>query len=269
MTALSELGVAAVTYSGGWSWPVFRLRRDSKLPATPRGFHDATTDSATVVREWTADPHANVGIATGQSAGILVLDIDPGGDVTMHELRRKLGPLPTTLAAVTPRGFHGYFQHPDVDVRCSAGRLGTGVDVRANGGYVVGPPSRIGSGRYGWRLAAGQSEPLPSDIVELPAAWIEALATRTPPRTEAERDAAYVRAAIRAEIGAVRFAPEGTRNTTLNASAFAVARFATSGQVREDDLVDLLLGAAVESGLEPDEAQRTIRSAFDGRKAAA
>lgn len=267
---LSDLGAAAVTYSGGWNWPVFRLRPDSKLPATSHGFHDATADSATIVEEWQRHPTSNVGIATGAVSGLVVIDVDPSGDETIRALTRTLGPLPTTLVAKTPRGWHVYIRHPGGEVRCSAGRLGCGVDVRGDGGYVVAPPSRIGGSFYGWVLRDGRAEPIESDLPDLPESWLAAMLARPTERpSSGDREVLYVRAAVRAEIDAVRTAVEGTRNSTLNTSAFALARFSKEGKVREPDLVTLLLGAAVECGLGEDEAHRTIRSAFDARKAAA
>ena len=50
--------------------------------------------------------------------------------------------LPQTLMAHTGRGSHLYFLWPEgLDLRNSAGRLAVGLDVRAEGGYVIVPPS--------------------------------------------------------------------------------------------------------------------------------
>ena len=51
-------------------------------------------------------------------------------------------PLPPTLEAQTGRaggGRHLYFESGEV--RCTTGRLGRGIDIRGNGGYVIVPPS--------------------------------------------------------------------------------------------------------------------------------
>jgi hypothetical protein len=61
--------------------------------------------------------------------------------------------LPPTLQAITGGGgFHLYFRAPEgVEIRNSAGKLGAGVDVRGNGGYVLLPPSlHISGRRYAW-----------------------------------------------------------------------------------------------------------------------
>jgi hypothetical protein len=263
---LSDLGDAAVTYAGGWEWAVFPLRPDDKRPATERGFHDATTDSARVVDEWARQPNANVGIATGAVSGLVVIDVDPGGDETIEALKRTLGPLPPTLVALTPRGAHAYFRHPGVEVRCSAGRLGPGVDVRADGGYVVAPPSRIYAAEYRWRLPAGQVEPLPSDLADLPPSWVEVMRSQPISRVSGEGSDRNVAAAYRDEVRSVESAAQGLRNETLNRAAFALGRFTEAGRLREEEVVDRLLLAAATAGLSEDEARRTIRSALDARK---
>jgi hypothetical protein len=263
---LSALGEAAVTYSGGWDWAVFPLRPDGKEPVTERGFHDASQDSATAVEIWSRRPTWNVGVATGAVSGLVVIDVDPGGDETIQALKRSLGPLPPTLVALTPRGAHAYFRHPGVEVRCSAGRLGHGVDVRADGGYVVAPPSRIHAAVYRWRLPAGQVEPLPSDLADLPDSWVEVMASHATSRVTGEGSDRYVQAAYRDEVRSVESAQHGSRNETLNRAAFALGRFTEAGTLREEEVVDRLLLAAAGAGLGADEARRTIRSALDARK---
>lgn len=263
---LSDLVDAAVAYAGGWGWACFRLRPNSKLPATAHAFHDATTDSAQVVDEWTRHPDANVAIATGAVSGLVVIDVDPGGDETIEALKRTIGPLPPTLVALTPRGAHAYFRHPGVEVRCSAGRLGPGVDVRADGGYVVAPPSRIHAAEYRWRLSSGQVEPLPSDLADLPESWVVAMRSQPACRVSGEGSDLYVEAAYRDEVRSVELAQHGSRNETLNRATFALARFTEAGRLREEEVVDRLLLAAAEAGLGADEARRTIRSALDARK---
>jgi hypothetical protein len=119
----------------------------------PHGLKDATRDKA-VICSWFSDGQlVNIGIRTGPESGILVLDVDPrhGGDESLKEL----GPLPDTATVETGGGgWHPYFKYPaGVDIRNSAGKLGLGLDIRANGGYVVAPPSKHVSGReYKWLI---------------------------------------------------------------------------------------------------------------------
>ncbi|MGW0841434.1 bifunctional DNA primase/polymerase [Streptomyces sp. NPDC002787] len=141
--------LAAISYAER-DWRVIWAPRGSKHPAVRAWQDRATTDIATVVRWWTANPAANVCIATGRASGIFVLDVDDkggvGGSVTLAALERQHGDLPDTYTHGTgSTGVHYFFNYDgiDFDVRNSAGKLGSGLDIRADGGQVVAPPSRV------------------------------------------------------------------------------------------------------------------------------
>lgn len=153
---------AALRYAS-IGWPVFPLHwvRDGhcscgvatctgnagKHPLTAHGFKDATTDPKQIAKWWERWPSANVGIATG--SGLLVLDIDPknGGTSAGFDL-------PDTPRVVTQsRGEHHYFRVEGA-VGCSVGQVAAGLDVRADGGYVVAPPSVGLQGQYGWDVGS-------------------------------------------------------------------------------------------------------------------
>jgi hypothetical protein len=125
-------------------WRVFPLNGKVPYPGT-HGCKDATLDPNALLA-WPRD--GNVGIATGN--GLVVLDIDGGGADTLHELEREHGPLPATPTVKTGGGQHYYLATEGL-VANSAGRIGRGIDVRGDGGYVVAPPSIHPSGRrYEW-----------------------------------------------------------------------------------------------------------------------
>src|SRR5271165_2796910 len=52
------------------------LRPRGKEPLTSRGFHDATSDEVEIRRRWQRDFNANIGLPTGATNGIMVVDID-------------------------------------------------------------------------------------------------------------------------------------------------------------------------------------------------
>jgi hypothetical protein len=160
---------AALTYANR-GWPVFPVT--GKAPLTEHGFKDATLDEEQILAWWQRHPAAGVAIATGAVSGVLVVDVDAqkGGAGTWKRLVAEHGKVPSTAATLTGGGgSHLLFQHPG-DVPSSTGKLGDHVDVRADGGYAILPPSVHENGRtYKWMQTvekAGLAEP-PAWLIEL------------------------------------------------------------------------------------------------------
>jgi hypothetical protein len=154
----------------GRGWPVFPLEPTGKKPLRgSRGFHDATTDAARIQQwEWGG---ANIAIRTGRPANLLVLDVDPrhDGDDALYELERQHGRLPQSVAVKTGGGGrHVYFRCSE-PVRTRQNVLASGIDVKADGGYVAAPPSVHPSGRpYEWDLDLDDVdlEPVPDWLLQ-------------------------------------------------------------------------------------------------------
>jgi hypothetical protein len=111
----------------------------SKMPLTPNGFKDASLDAAQIHSWWERWPDAQIALPTGSVNNLLVLDVDgPEGAAWVSEKQ-----LPETLTIETSPGRRQYwFRLPKGKLaKCSAGVLAPGIDVRAEGGYVVAPPS--------------------------------------------------------------------------------------------------------------------------------
>lgn len=132
-----------------------------KHPRTEHGLKDGSKDPKQIESWWEKWPDANLGILTGQESGLLVLDVDgEDGKASLQQLLAAHGSLPKTLRVKTGRtgtdgkrkGCHYYFRAPaGAAIRNSAGILGKGLDIRADGGYVVAPPSLHPSGLlYQW-----------------------------------------------------------------------------------------------------------------------
>ena len=120
----------------------------------PNGLKNANTCAQTVGRWFTQAPLANIGLATGP---VTVLDVDPrhDGDESLRRLEAGHGPLPQTWRVLTGGGGeHIFLLSPDgIEIRNSAGLLGSGLDIRGAGGYVVAPSSLHASGRtYEWSV---------------------------------------------------------------------------------------------------------------------
>lgn len=139
----------------------------AKHPLTPRGFKDATIDAGQIATWWGQWPDANIGIPTGEASGFLVVDIDPrnGGDESLESLIREHGRFPDTAEQITGGGGRHYvFRHSGGAVPKTLAR---GIDLKADGGYIVAAPSIHASGsRYQWDGLAGAKALL--DPAELP-----------------------------------------------------------------------------------------------------
>lgn len=137
----AQFAAHIATYTKG----VFRLANNSKKPPAKYKWADeATTDPD---EDLTAN---NYGVAMG--GGVFVLDVDTkkgDGFDELEDLERVHGnghTLPPTLTVFTPSGgAHYYFAYdPEAhDVRNNQGKLGDNLDIRGDGGYVVGPWSQL------------------------------------------------------------------------------------------------------------------------------
>ena len=162
-----DVGPALLDAALGYAargWPVFPCTPGAKAPAgqlAPHGVLDATTDPARIRAWWTAQPDANVGIATG-APGPDVLDVDVKGGNGYAALARinDAGLLTGAGESVsTPSGgAHLYF---DGTGQRNGSIRGHHVDFRAAGGYVLAPPSVVDGKPY--RPGDGQPAAAPID----------------------------------------------------------------------------------------------------------
>jgi len=228
--ATTDAVQAALYYYAPRGWPVLALHSGTsaggctcgspdcnspgKHPRTAHGLRDATTNAETIRELWARWPDANLGIATGAVSGLVVLDMDPrhGGEDSLDELVRRIGPLPETPEVLTGgAGRHIYFAHPGSgQVIRNATTLGglPGLDLRGDGGYVVAPPSVHGSGRrYEWESS---SHPDDVTLAPFPSGLSNLVAARAARRQVSGSDAERI--------------PEGERNATLTSLAGTMQR---------------------------------------------
>jgi hypothetical protein len=259
-------------------WPVFVLGR-SKRPvancagcktAGPRhdpaacgcltchGFYAATTSPARLAAMLRAVPGGVLAIRTGTAAGLAVVDIDPrnGGQVDRALMT------PTAAVATGGGGWHLYYRHPGGPLLPAVpGR--PGVDVKADGGYVVAPPSvHPGTGRaYRWAGERPVTEMPPALRAALaPAAADRPAPLTASPETRRAGGISSPAALLAAHLAAVRDAPEGKRRHTLYGAARGIARMVTAGAITEHDARAVLTAA----GLAAQQTERDIRAAIDG-----
>jgi hypothetical protein len=237
---------------------VFPCNPLDKKPLTGRGFKDATRDEAQIRAWWQKWPNAMIGAPTGPATGMWVvdLDLDPArkinGKATFDQLITQRGPIPETLTTITPRGGqHLIFSwDANVEIRNSAGKIGPGIDVRGNGGYVCLPPSRSAAGgEYRWvSNGIAQAAPAPD--------WLVTLAKATKAK-------AWAKAALERECKAVASAQPGTRNSTLNTAAFNLFQIIAGGGLDEQEVRDRLFEAAEVCGLVADDGAATVLATID------
>jgi hypothetical protein len=143
-------------------WSVVPLLPRSKVPREDwTEFQSRRMTADEITAHWTRHPDDNYGIVTGAISGLVVADVDPRHGGTQDDLEGTTG----LVARTGGGGWHFFFRHPGVRV---ANRVNVrpGVDVRGDGGYVVGPGSIHESGQeYLW-LATGTPGDVPAWLTE-------------------------------------------------------------------------------------------------------
>jgi hypothetical protein len=161
---MSKMMNAAMKYAES-GWAVFPLAVGSKIPMKGSGgVKDATTDTDLVATIWETDPYANIGLACGEASGVYVVDVDvnhKSGADGFKSLAEAGIELPPTLAARTPNGgVHCFYKWTRGEKPKTGSKVNglLGVDVRADGGYVVVAPSKISGKAYAWENEAEIAE---------------------------------------------------------------------------------------------------------------
>lgn len=258
MSAVLEAALAYAAHG----WPVLPVV--GKRPSLPDWPSAATTDFATIRGWWAARPTLNVGVLTGPRSGLAVVDVDPrhGGTDSLAVLEERIGVLPGTVVSLTGGGgLHLLYAHPGVKVTSSAHRLGRGLDVKADGGMIVAPPSvHPETGRpYAWL-----GEVWDRGLAPWPKALLPADEPRPTPRTFLrpvvhDQGAGHVERRLAGLVQVVMDAVQGDRNNRLHWAACRGAEMVAAGTPLAV-VAEALLLAADAVGLSHQEATATIRS---------
>ena len=222
----------------------------------------------------------NYGIRCGDaSGGLVVLDEDRSG-----ALGELLGEIPRTPTVVTGAGGrHYYFRHTGEHIGNSVSSLAPGLDVRGEGGQVVGPGSIHPESNKPYRWVDGLG-PDDVELAPIPERLLSLLLNKGRSGGHSRGDApsslratveptVYSRSALEAECQAVRAArgpsadTGGERNATLNKAAFSLGQLVGGGELDAALVGEELLAAADACGLVSEDGHRaiekTIRSGMD------
>jgi Bifunctional DNA primase/polymerase, N-terminal len=202
----------------------------------------------------------NLAIATGIISGVWALDVDGGdGAATLAELESEFGALPPTSTVITSAGCHLWFR-ADRPLPSTVGRVGRGLDSRADGGYILAPPSQHPDGpiyRFGNDDAlACAPEWLIHRACHKPAPAPPMIADRSPLITST----AYGRAILVRECKALARAPCGTRNHALNRASFSLHQLVASGDLDLAEVRNGLIDAATANGLIAADGPRSVKN---------
>ncbi len=205
--------------------------------AGSHGVKDASCDSSVIERWWTEHPNANIAIACGADCRApYVVDIDAAGPSHKHDgfesLRMAHIEMPSTATVTTPGGGqHLYFSYnpstglPALRNQTNANGF-AGVDIRASGGYIIAPPSRVGNGKYSWTSTQPMAE-FPSALIPVQPAADQAPAPSV--QTSACQDILRRATAYLAKMPE-SISGEGGHNALLRAATALVIGFRLSEQ---------------------------------------
>ena len=217
-----------------------------------------STASHEVIRAALLRGLRNLGIDCGKS-GLLVVDEDRPGAFDSYAASAGYV-VPVTFTVTTGKGRHVYFrQPPGAPLGNGIGALaGRGIDVRGNGGFVVGPGSVHDTGVCYLPVDAA------TPVVPVPD-WL-AGALLTPPATALGHSGLSLHgspdARLRGLVETVLEARLGERNNVLHWASCRAAEMIAAGQLDRAVAVDVLARAGEAAGLGPGEVAATIASAL-------
>jgi len=233
------------------------LRPQSKKPTIKWKEYQSRLPTRDEVEGWKQQfPNANIAIVTGKISNLVVLDID--GQEGKDSIIRLGGISNETPIVRTGNGWQAYFAHPDFPVRNFVHKM-PGLDLRAEGGYVVAPPSIHPNKRtYRWVRVLSVSSLL-SPPFEL-TALLRPRKPATPPRP---RDAGSSDATYLHQVQLLVTSPEGARNDQLNRAAYTMGGLVGAGRLNQAVAETSLEAIAKGIGLTDNEIVATIKSGIE------
>lgn len=133
-------------------WSILPVKPDEKRPFMTNWLqYEKTKASRDMVESWFSTlSGAGVGMVTGRISNVVVLDVESYCPTPIEEILKKY---PTQLISRTGSGgYHLFYQYPQNVTKISNRvRIFEGADLRADGGFIVLPPTRHPNGNcYEW-----------------------------------------------------------------------------------------------------------------------
>ena len=151
---------------------IFPCNDNKKTPLTKHGFKDASADEQVINSWWDKYPDANIGLPTGKTNNLIVVDVDVKNDAdgmaSLKQLQDECGEFDTRIVHTPSGGLHFYFNYPaDVDTIKNRANMKPGIDIRADGGYVIAPGSSIGGNYYEFDDKYKEISELPQNLIKM------------------------------------------------------------------------------------------------------
>lgn len=244
------------------------------------GFY-AATDKTEQVAQWLEEKPDCTLIAapTGTATGIFVVEYDPknGGTESYERLVKEHGAFETETNKSPSGGLHFVFQMPAFEFSSIHGRIWPGIDIKANGGYHLVPPSEDDRGSY---TPVDTMAPQPGPQWLLDAIWDHQSRNKWDSAARllqrGERKAYNPEKLTQGEVELVERtvdywndritnAPDGVQNTLIYTGSRILYSLSYHGLLDEED-VQVYLEEACQKGNHP--MGRAIQSIDSGRRAA-
>ena len=261
MTVQSEF--ALLLAANGFA--VFPCAENGKLPSIKDFPNRATTDPKQVETWWNGRPK-NIGISTSHFAAdqaLVVVDVDvkhgKRGDITLLGLELEGFELPSTFTVSTPSGGSHYYYRVPTALRQGTDTLGSGIDTRSRGGYVLAPGSVVDGKTYEITHK--------SHIAPAPDWLVQKLGQAHVPSEVPSKALANIepdRASQRASKWLAKYAPVATEGAGGDAETYKVALHLKDLGCDADQALDLMApwNERCSPPWSDDELETKVRNAF-------
>lgn len=244
-----------------------------KKSAIPWAIHQQDLAIPQTIHRWAKDgKFGNVGIVCGEvSHNLVVIDLD--GLAAVEAFEKQFPYLLDTFTVLTGsgKGKHLYYRVDDLPPTTKISYPNhQGIELRANGCYVVAPPSLHPETRAPYRPQSNVS------IRQLPHLngvkhWIYSQLARKQESSKAGDErikvvgniSRYAEAALSYECRDVRLAREGNRNNRLSIAAYNLGQIVGDNNLPRATVENSLLSAALQAGLNEQESRATIESGIE------